>query len=72
MTEQSTIEAADIGVSAGQIWSYLNEHGTVSVNRVVKDLDGSRDLVMQALGWLAREDKIAIEQNGRGRQVSLK
>jgi hypothetical protein len=28
--------------------------------------------VMQALGWLAREDKICIEDEGRARMVSLR
>jgi hypothetical protein len=27
---------------------------------------------MQALGWLAREDKIAIEEEARARVVSLR
>jgi len=31
-----------------------------------------RDLVMQALGWLAREDKLSIEEEGRSRILSLK
>jgi hypothetical protein len=35
-------------------------------------VDEPRDVVMQAVGWLAREDKIDIEENSRSRVVSLK
>jgi hypothetical protein len=43
----------------------------MSVSRLVKEIDAPRDIVMQALGWLAREDKIDIE-DGRSRVVSLR
>ena len=29
------------------------------------------DMIMQAIGWLAREDKLSIEEGTRGRIVSL-
>jgi hypothetical protein len=38
----------------------------------VKEIDAPRDVVMQALGWLAREEKLDIEEDGRTRTVSLK
>jgi hypothetical protein len=31
-----------------------------------------RDLLLQALGWLARENKIEITDKGRGKIISLK
>ena len=34
--------------------------------------DAPRDVVMQGLGWLAREDKVNIEEEARSRVVSLK
>jgi hypothetical protein len=40
--------------------------------KLVKAVGGPRDLVMQALGWLAREGKIWIDDNGRSRTVSLR
>jgi len=70
-TEMSTC-IAQIGETAGQIWHTLEDQGPKSVSRLVKLIDAPRDTVMQALGWLAREDKIEIEETSRGRVVSLR
>ena len=61
-----------IGETAGAIWHVLNEHGSLSVAKLVERVGGNRDVVMQAIGWLAREDKIDITETKRGRIVSLR
>lgn len=61
-----------IGETAGDIWRLLDGNGPMSTAKLVKELDVPRDVVMQALGWLAREDKIAIEEDARSRVVSLR
>jgi len=61
-----------IGETAGMIWHLLSERGPLPVTRLVKEVDAPRDLVMQGLGWLAREDKIAIEEEARSKVVSLR
>ena len=43
----------------------------MSVTRLLKAVEEPRDTVMQALGWLARENKVSIEDEGRTRIVSL-
>ncbi|MHC4405962.1 MAG: winged helix-turn-helix domain-containing protein [Planctomycetota bacterium] len=63
---------ASIGETAGVAWSVLSESGPLSMAKLVKAVGGPRDLVMQALGWLAREGKIWIDDNGRSRTVSLR
>jgi hypothetical protein len=63
---------SEIGETAGKVWQLLNDKGSLSVAKLVKDIDIPRDVVMQALGWLAREDKIEIEEDGRSRTVSLR
>jgi len=60
-----------IGEMAGIVWETLSESGPLSVAKLVKETEGPRDLVMQAVGWLAREDKIVIEEDARSRIVSL-
>ncbi len=60
-----------IGETAGTVWRVLSETGPMSVTRLLKAVDEPRDTVMQALGWLARENKLAIEDEGRTRIVSL-
>ncbi len=61
-----------IGQTAGDVWRVLAERGGQSLAGLKKSLDASDDLVMLAVGWLAREDKLAFETNGRTFSVSLK
>lgn len=72
MAESSEDTIADIGSAAGEIWAFLNENGACSLSRLVKDLNVSRELVLQGIGWLAREDKLVFEKVGRGRTIGLK
>lgn len=60
-----------IGETAGAIWHAL-KGGPLSVAKLAEKTEVNRDLFMQALGWLAREDKIDISETKRGRIVSLK
>jgi hypothetical protein len=62
-----------IGDTAGVVWHDLNENGPRTLTQLVKEIDAPRDVIMQALGWLAREDKIAIDEESRGKKcVSLR
>jgi hypothetical protein len=61
-----------IGETAGKVWHFLNQNGPRSLTKLAVDLGEPRDLVMLALGWLAREDKIEITEDKRSRMVSLK
>ena len=60
-----------IGEVAGDVWKTLDQNGPLSMAKLVKAIGKPRDTVMQALGWLAREEKILIEEEGRKRLVSL-
>ena len=60
-----------IGETAGAVWRVLSDHGPLSVAKVVERVGGNRDLVMQAIGWLAREGKLDIVETKRGRVLSL-
>ena len=62
---------ATIGEVAGLVWRVLSENGPLSTTKLVKTVGEPRDTVMQALGWLAREGKISIDEEGRNRMVSL-
>ncbi|MEX0726854.1 MAG: winged helix-turn-helix domain-containing protein [Planctomycetaceae bacterium] len=61
-----------IGVAAGQIWQYLHDQGPAAVSKLVKDMDLTRDQLMQGLGWLAREGKIQFQDGPRSKLVALK
>ncbi|MBU4271332.1 MAG: winged helix-turn-helix domain-containing protein [Planctomycetes bacterium] len=60
-----------IGETAGMVWRTLSENGPMTMAKLVKGMGEPRDTVMLALGWLARENKIDIEEDGRRRVVSL-
>jgi hypothetical protein len=62
----------EIGRTAGEIWQLLSEKGPISIAKLVKAIDEPRDNIMQAIGWLAREDKLKIDEEGRTRMIALK
>jgi hypothetical protein len=62
---------ACVGEAAGVVWRVLSEKGPLSLAKLVKAVGEPRDTVMQALGWLAREGKIDIRDEGRTRIVAL-
>lgn len=61
-----------IGEAAGMVWNALSDDGALSVTKIVKRVELPRDVVLQALGWLAREDKLNIEETSRGKIISLR
>ena len=61
-----------IGETAGDVWRLLEEKGPQSMTKLVKEIEAPRDTIMQALGWLAREDKISIDEESRAKVVSLR
>ncbi|NIL98347.1 MAG: hypothetical protein GTO62_14760 [Planctomycetales bacterium] len=70
-TATSTACIEQIGETAGEIWHLLYESGPLPLTKVVKLADAPRDVVMQAVGWLAREGKLLIEEDGRKKIVGL-
>lgn len=60
-----------VGEIAGQVWHFLDKQGQSSLTQVSKEIDAPRDQVMLAIGWLAREGKVDIQENGRSKSVGL-
>ncbi len=60
----------EIGETAGLVWHTLQDQGPLTFAKLAKMIDAPRDLVMQAVGWLAREGKVNIEMVGRNRAVA--
>jgi hypothetical protein len=71
-TTPSASCVASIGEMAGVVWGALSENGPMTMAKLIKAVDEPRDAVMLALGWLAREDKIDIADDGRSRVASLR
>ncbi|HDL09684.1 MAG TPA: hypothetical protein ENG39_00320 [Candidatus Omnitrophica bacterium] len=53
----------EIGIVAGEIWHYLDQHGKVPFSELVSNIDKPRDLILMSLGWLAREGHVILEGN---------
>ncbi len=69
--ENSSDSINRIGETSGLVWRYLNQNEPTSISRLAKSIDAPRDLVLQAVGWLAREGKLEITETKRGKLVSL-
>lgn len=61
-----------IGETAGKVWHYLEEAGEANLNQIKKGVKADPNLILQAIGWLAREDKLIIEKKGRFITYALK
>lgn len=51
----------EIGIIAGEIWHYLDEHKQVTLSQLTAGIDKPRDLILMSLGWLAREGHVILE-----------
>ena len=61
-----------IGDIAGKVWKFLNENGAARLSQLKRGVEADPNMILQAIGWLAREDKLRIEKNGRYVTYSLK
>ena len=62
----------EIGTAAGAIWDALNTRGEQSLSELKKAVKGKEPTFDWAIGWLAREDKIALTRDKRSIHVCLK
>jgi hypothetical protein len=57
--------------TAGKAWRFLGQNGETNVSQLAKSLKEKDEVVLQALGWLAREDKIDYTVKNRRTFVAL-
>jgi len=62
----------EIGIVAGDIWHFLDQHGESTLSSIVKGIDKPRDNVFMSLGWLAREGHVVVQQIDNDYLVSLR
>lgn len=62
----------EIGIVAGDIWHYLDQHGEVVLSQLVKGIDKPRDNVLMSLGWLAREGHVIVQQVEGDYKINLR
>jgi hypothetical protein len=62
----------EIGIVAGDIWHYLDQHKTCYLKELVPGIDKDRSVVLMSLGWLAREGHVVLEQEGSDYKITLR
>jgi hypothetical protein len=62
----------EIGIVAGDIWHFLDQHGEVTLSTLIKGIDKPRDNVLMSLGWLAREGHVILQQVAGEYRISLR
>ncbi len=62
----------EIGIIAGDIWHYLDQHGDVTLSALISGIDKNRDSVLMSLGWLAREGHVIVQQTVGDYRISLR
>ena len=62
----------EIGIVAGDIWHFLDQHGEVTLSVLVRGIDKPRDNVLMSLGWLAREGHVVVQHTDSEYKVSLR
>jgi hypothetical protein len=62
----------EIGIVAGDIWHYLDQHKTCTLKQLVTAIDKNRNVVLMSLGWLAREGHVIMEQEGDDYKITLR
>jgi hypothetical protein len=60
-----------VGETAGQIWDLLKKKGEVNMAELPRLLKEKSTVVYQAIGWLARENKIEYRTAATKTFVSL-
>jgi len=55
----------EIGTAAGDVYGYLACNGAASMSALKKATGHKDTTVALAIGWLAREEKVAREVEGR-------
>jgi hypothetical protein len=69
---QPEISSEQIGHVAGDLWRLLDQEGGQSLATIKKATKASNELVLAAIGWLAREDKLDFTASGRTVKISLR
>jgi hypothetical protein len=62
----------EIGIVAGEIWHFLDQHGEVALSSLIQGIDKPKDNVLMSLGWLAREGHVVVHKTQNDYQVSLR
>lgn len=62
-----------VGQAAGSVWTVLNENGAMELKDLKKaaKIKTDKELFL-AMGWLLREDKLTVTEEGKSITLQLK
>ena len=69
---ERTLATHHIGEVAGEIWQLLSEKEAQTLAAMKKSIAAPADVVVAAVGWLAREGKLEFTASGKTLKISLK
>lgn len=61
----------DIRINATAIWQYLSERGKMSVQEIEELTHYKNSLILLALGWLSKENKVRFSVKNENLYVEL-
>jgi hypothetical protein len=61
-----------IGHAAGEVWGFLSGGAPRTIAEIKKAVNAPGDVVVAAIGWLAREDKLEFVTNGKTVRIGLR
>lgn len=61
-----------VGLTAGSIWHSLNNNGSSSVAKLIRELPDDEKMIQRGIGWLAQEGKITLDTVDRVETIALK
>ncbi|OIO37548.1 MAG: hypothetical protein AUJ75_04050 [Candidatus Omnitrophica bacterium CG1_02_49_10] len=63
----------EIGIVAGDIWHYLDEHDKeCMLSELIANIEKSRENILMSIGWLAREGHVRLEEKNGDYKVTLR
>ena len=60
-----------IGTNAGIIWNYIDTNGEITITELKKATKLDIKDIYLALGWLARENNVFLNNSGKELSVSI-
>jgi hypothetical protein len=61
-----------IGHAAGEVWGALSNGGPRTIAEIAKSVEAPGEVIIAAVGWLAREDKLEFDTSGKTVKIGLK
>jgi Winged helix-turn-helix domain (DUF2582) len=62
----------EIGEGAGRIWEFVKEHAALTMDQINKHVKLDTGTFFMSVGWLAREDNLAFDGEGKKAKLSVK